>query len=105
MNRKGRLCRLVLVALITAAALVPPALSGAHGHGRFYVGIGPGWWGPWWGPGWAYPAYPVYPYAVPAPCRDFWKEGRWEHRGRTDAEGFTTYHRVWVPGHWERVCP
>jgi hypothetical protein len=51
----------VLVVVVVLLAVVPQ--SEAWGHGRVFIGVGPGWWGapnPWW-------YYPPYYYPPPPP--------------------------------------
>jgi hypothetical protein len=60
-----------LLAVVLILILAPPSLAGGrhhhhhHGSVRFFVGAGPGWWGPY--PFGFYPYYPYYPYYYTPP--------------------------------------
>ena len=102
---------LLVVGLVVGFLVVPasPASAWSHGHGRVFIGVGPGfWWGPpypyYWYPPPYYPPVVVQPqvYVQQAPAPPSAPPGDWYYcQGAGDY-----YPQVQsCPEPWVRVPP
>jgi hypothetical protein len=104
---------LLVVGLVVGFVVVPasPAYAWSHGHGRVFIGVGPGfWWGPpypyYWYPPPYYPPVVVQPqpqvYVQQAPAPPSAPPGEWYYC--QSAGGY--YPQVQsCPEPWVRVPP